>query len=140
MKEANLILAGLKFSKTDISEAANNEKNTTLAVSLIAFSVLLGVVIAFFKGNGGSSGVGRMGITGIDAALVQFGSLVIGTFLSAYIMVYVIRLFKVSPSYRGLLRIYGAAIIYTILKSVAGLVLPPNLAMLGVLFWLAFNF
>jgi hypothetical protein len=139
-KEANLVMAGLKFSKSEIGEAAGNKENTTLAVLLIAFSAVLGTVIAFFKGNGGSSGVGRMGLTGLDAAIAEMGSLLIGTFLSAFIMVFVIRIFKVKPSYDGILRVYGAAIIWTILKSLVGLVLPEGFAMLAVAFWLAYNF
>ena len=139
-KEVNLVVAGLKFSKSDIGQAARNEKNTIPAVLLIAFSVILGVVIAYFKGNGGSSGVGRMGLTGFDAAVAEMGSLLIGTFVSAFIMVFVIRIFKVKPSYAAILRVYGAAIIWSILGDVFGLFLPPNLAMLAVLFWLAFNF
>ena len=139
-KEVNLVMAGLKFSKSEIGEACSNEKNTKLAVLLLALSVVLGVVIAFFNGNGGSSGVGRMGLTGLDAAIAEMGSLLIGTFLSAFIMVFVIRIFKVKPSYSGILRVYGAAIIWTILKSVFGLVLPPGFAMAGVVFWIAYNF
>ncbi len=77
-KSANMVLAGLKFSPSEIGEVAENEKNTIPAVLLISFSVLLGVVIAFFKGNGGSSGLGRMGITGSNAAIAQMGSLLIG--------------------------------------------------------------
>ncbi len=139
-KEANLVVAGLKFSKSEIGEAASNEKNTILAVSLIVFSVIFGVVIAYFKGNGGSSGVGRMGLTGFDAAIAEMGSLLIGTFLSAFIMVYVIRIFKVKPSYTAILRVYGAAVIWSILGDIVGLFLPPALAMAGILFWLAYNF
>ena len=139
-KEVNLVVAGLKFSQSDIGAAANNEKNTIPAVLLISFSVILGTVIAYFKGNGGSSGVGRMGLTGLDAAIAEMGSLLIGTFLSAFIMVYVIRIFKVKPSYSAILRVYGAAIIWSILGDVFGLFLPPNLAMAGILFWLAYNF
>jgi len=139
-KEAKMILAGLKFSKTEIGEVAGKEKYTLPAILLISLSVILGTVIAFFKGNGGSSGIGRMGLTGFDAAIAEFGSLAIGTFLSALIMVYVIRIFKVKPTYNAILRVYGAAIIWTILKLIVGLILPPNLAILGVLFWLAFNF
>ena len=139
-KEANLIMAGLKFSKVEIAEACNDEENTLPAVLLIAFSVILGVVIAFFKGNGGSSGVGRMGLAGFDAAIAQMGSLLIGTFLSAFIMTFVIRIFKVKPSYAGILRVYGAAIIWTILKSVFGLILPSGSTMVAIAFWLAYNF
>jgi hypothetical protein len=139
-KEVNLVMAGLKFSKSEIGEACRNEKNTIPAVLLIAFSVILGVVIAFFNGNGGSSGVGRMGLTGFDAAIAEMGSLLVGTFLSAFIMVFVIRIFKVKPSYAGILRVYGAAIIWTILKSVVGLILPSGFAMVAVAFWLAYNF
>jgi hypothetical protein len=139
-KVAKMSLAGLKFSKTEIGEIGNAEKYTKPAIWLISLSVILGTVIAFFMGNGGSSGIGRMGLAGFDAAFAELGSLLIGTFLSALIMVYVIRIFKVKPTFNAILRVYGAAIIWTILKDVVGLVLPPSLAMLGVLFWLAFNF
>ena len=137
--DTNLALAGLKFSKSGISSACNNEKNTQLALILIIFSILLDVVIAFFMGNGGSSGLGRMGLIGFEAAIAESGSVVFGTFLSAFIMVYVIRIFKVKPTYSGILRVYGAAIIWTIIKSLLGLVLPPNFALLGIVFWLAYN-
>ena len=144
-KEANLIVAGLKFSGSDIAAACSNEKNTTLAAGLMAFSVLLGTVIAFIYGNGGSSGVGRMGLEGSAAAIAEFGSLLAGTFLSAFIMVYVIRIFKVTLTYAEVLRLYGAAIIWTILSVFVGLIitvlsLPEKFAMVGVLFWLAYNF
>ena len=139
-KETNLVVAGLKFSKSEIGIACNNEKNTTLAVGLLAFSVILSTVIAYIYGNGGSSGVGRMGLTGVDAAIAELGSVLAGTFLSAFIMVYVIRIFKVELTYAGMLRLYGAAIIWTILGTIAGLILPEELAMAGVLFWLAYNF
>ncbi len=143
-KSASMVLAGLKFSPSEIGEVAENEKNTIPAILLISFSVLLGVVIAFFKGNGGSSGLGRMGITGSNAAIAQMGSLLIGTFLSAFVMLYVIRIFKVRPSFSGILRVYGSAIIWTILKSIIVLIiplfLPPKFAMIGVVFWFTFNF
>ncbi|MEN8251381.1 MAG: YIP1 family protein [Bacteroidota bacterium] len=139
-KAAKMIMAGLKFSKSEIDEVASSDKYTKPAVWLIAFSAILGAVIAFFKGNGGSSGIGRMGLVGFNAAIAEFGSLLIGTFLSALIMVYVIRIFKVKPTFNNILGIYGAAIIWTILKQFVGLALPEGLAMVGVLFWLAYNF
>ena len=144
-KEANLVVAGLKFSKSEISAACNNEKNTTLAVGLLAFSVIFGTIIAFIYGNGGSSGVGGMGLTGSEAAIAELGSLLAGTFLSAFVMVYVIRIFKVTLTYSEMLRLYGAAVIWSILGTTVGLLikvlsLPESLAMVGVLFWLARNF
>lgn len=139
-KHVNLILAGLKFKGSEIAAACHDETNTSPAIILISFFVLLGTVIAFFEGNGGSSGLAGMGLTGLDAAVAQLGSLIIGSFLSAYIMVFVIRLFKVKPSYKGILRVYGAAIMWLIFKSVIILMLPANLALVGVLFWLAYNF
>ena len=135
-----MIVAGLTFSKTKIGEIAEDEQYTNTAILLVSLAVILGTVIAFFQGNGGSSGVVRLGLTGVSAAIAEMGSLLIGTFLSAYITVYVIRIFKVSPTFTGILRVYGAAIIWTILKSVFGLVLPPGFAMVAVLFWLAYNF
>jgi hypothetical protein len=137
-KKSNLVLAGLKFSKAEIGEACGNESNTKLAVWLVAFSVLLDTVIAFFKGNGGSSGLARMGLTGFDAAISEMGSALIGTFLSALIMVYVIRIFKAKSSYAEILRVYGAAIIWAIMGSLFGLV--PGLRLIGIVFWLAYNF
>ena len=143
-QKTSMIMAGLKFSKIEIAEVADNENNTIPAALLISFSVLLGTIIAFYKGNGGSSGLGRMGITGFDAAVAQFGSLVIGTFLSAFIMVWVIRIFKVKPTFSAILRVYGAAISWTILKTFYVLIVPfildPKFALLGVAFWLSFNF
>lgn len=136
----NLVLAGLQFSKSKIAEACENKKNTTFAVLLIAFSVILDTVLAFLNGNGGSSGLGRMGLTGMSAAIGELGSVLIGTFLSAFIMVYVIRIFKVKPSFEEILRVYGAAIIWTILGTIVGLILPPAFGMVGILFWLAYNF
>ena len=140
-----VIMAGLKFKGAEIAEVAGNEEDTQPAMILIGFSVLLGTVLALIFGNGGSSGVGRMGLTGVTAAIVELGSLLIGTFLSAYIMTFVIRIFKVTLTYNEVLRIYGAAAIWTILKMFFGLivdVVAPGsmIGMGGVLFWLAYNF
>lgn len=140
-KEANLILAGLKFNQSELGDACSNEKNTTLAVVMIVLAVVIDVAIAYFKGNPGNSGLARMGLTGVNAAIAELGSVLIGTFVSAFIMVYVIRIFKVKPTYSDILRVYGAAIIWTILGLIIGLLLPSKLAMVaGVLFWLAYNF
>ena len=139
-KIISMIMAGLKFSKTEIGKIAKDEKYTNTAITLISIVVLFGAVIALFKGNSGSSGVVRMGLTGITAAIAELGSLVIGTFLSAFVMVYVLRIFKAEATFNGVLRVYGAAIIWTLLKLVFGLILPPGLAMVAVLFWLAYNF
>ena len=140
-----LMMAGLKFKGAGIAEVAGDEENTNPATMLIGFSVLLGTVLALIFGNGGSSGVGRMGLTGMTAAMVELGSLLIGTFLSAYIMTFVIRIFKVTLTYNEVLRIYGAAIIWTILKMLFGLIIDivapgSMIGMGGVLFWLAYNF
>ena len=136
-----MIVAGLKFSKSEIGEIGKTEKYTTPAVVLLAISVLLDTVIAYFYGNGGNSGLARMGLTGINAAIGQLGSVLIGTFLSALIMVYVLRIFKTNRPYTGILRVYGSAIIWTILGSLAGLFLGGTPAMIvGVLLWLAYNF
>jgi hypothetical protein len=139
-KDPNLVLAGLKFSTSEIGEASSKEKNTNLAIIMIVISIVIDVAIAYFKGNPGNSGLARMGLTGFNAAIAELGSVLIGTFLSAFIMVYVLRIFKAKATYSGVLRVYGAAIIWTILGSIIGLLLPPNLAMAGVLFWLAYNF
>lgn len=141
-KETNLVVAGLKFSGSEIAEACGKEKNTQLAVWLMAFSVLFATVIAFFNGNGGNSGFGRDGYIGWQAAIAEFGSAAIGTFLSAFIMVYVIRIFKVKIAYTETLRLYGAAIIWTIFGAVFGLI--PDLGVIGMVvgigLWLAYNF
>jgi len=143
-KNVNMILAGLKFNGTEIAEVCKNKKNTIPAILLISFTVLLGVAKAFFMGNGGSSGFGRMGLTGFQAATAELGSLLIGTFFSAFIMVYVVRIFKVRPSFSGIIRLYGSAIIWTTIKIILSIVipllLPPKFAMVGVIFWFAFNF
>ena len=137
-KEENLILAGLSFNKDKIAAACSDEKNTMLAIGLIAFSVLFDTVLAFINGNGGSSGFGRMGLTGGNAAIAEFGSAAVGTFLSAFVMIYVIRIFKVGITYTESLRLYGAAMIWTILGAIFGLI--PGFGMIGIVFWLAFNF
>ncbi len=137
---SDLILSGLKFNGTLMGEVCRNDKNTISAVLLIAFSVAAGAVIAYFNGNGGSSGLGGMGLSGTNAAIAQTGSLLIGTFLSALVMVFIIRIFKVKPSYSGIIRVYGAAIIWTIIKTAVGLFLPEGFAMAAILFWLAYNF
>ena len=141
-KEASLVMAGLSFSKTKMAEACKNENNTNLAVALIAFSVLFATVLAFFNGNGGNSGFGRDGFIGVQAAIAEFGSAAIGTFLSAFVMIYVIRIYKVKLTYPETLRLYGAAIIWTILGTVFGLI--PNLGVIGMVvgigLWLAYNF
>jgi hypothetical protein len=139
-KAMNMVVAGLSFSKSKIGQICSDEKNTKPAVFLIAFSVILDAAIAFFQGNGGSSGMGRMGLTGLTAAFAEMGSALIGTFLSAFIMVYVIRIFKVKPTFNEILRVYGVAIIWTILGAVVGLILPEGFALAGVVFWLAYNF
>ncbi len=133
-----LVIAGLSFSKDKIAKACKKESNTKIAVALIVFSVLFDTVLAFINGNGGSSGIGRMGLTGVQAAVAEFGSAAIGTFLSAFIMIYVLRIFKVKPTYPEILRLYGAAIIWTILGAIFGLI--PGLGMIGIVFWLAYNF
>ena len=138
----NMIMAGLKFSKSEMADVAGKEKYTTPAVLLMAFSVLFATVLAFFNGNGGNSGFGRDGFIGSQAAIAEFGSAAIGTFLSAFVMIYVIRIYKVKLTYPETLRLYGAAIIWTILGTVFGLI--PNLGVVGMVvgiaLWLAYNF
>ena len=138
----NMIMAGLKFSKSEMADVAGKEKYTTPAVLLMAFSVLFATVLAFFNGNGGNSGFGRDGFIGGQAAIAEFGSAAIGTFLSAFVMIYVIRIYKVKLTYPETLRLYGAAIIWTILGTVFGLI--PNLGVVGMVvgiaLWLAYNF
>jgi len=141
-KEANLVVAGLKFNGSEMGEACRQEKNTQVAITLLAFSVLLATVLAFIYGNGGNSGFGRSGYIGWTAAIAEFGSSMIGTFFSAYVMIYVIRIYKVKITYPETLRLYGAAIIWTILGALFGLL--PNLGVVGMVvgiaLWLAYNF
>ena len=136
-----MITAGLKFSGSKIGAVAENKKYTQTAIGLISLSVLIDVVVAFFNGLGGSSGMASMDLIGIGAALAQLGSGLIGTFLSAYIMVFVLRLFKVETSFDAVLRIYGSAVIWTIIGSIIGLIFSGPIAMVGgILSWLAYNF
>ena len=141
-KMVKMLMAGLKFSGTEIGDIAKDESYTQPAIWLLSISVLLNTVIAFFRGNSGSSGVGRMGLTGSSAAIAEFGSAVVGLFLSALIMVYVIRIFKVKLPYNGILRVYGSAIVWTILLSLLLLVLPHGILrmIVAIGFWLAYNF
>jgi hypothetical protein len=136
----HMIVAGLKFSKSEIGKIGHALQYTVPAVVLLLISALLDAAIAYVNGPGGNSGLARSGLTGMGAAIGQLGSGLIGLFLSALIMVYVLRLFKGESTYTGVLRVYGAAIIWTILGSLVGLFLPEGLAMAGILFWLAYNF
>jgi hypothetical protein len=136
----HMIVSGLTFSKTKIGKIGHTEKYTIPAAVLLAISVLLDTVIAYFNGNSGNSGLARSGLDGAGAAIGQLGSGLIGLFLSALIMVYVLRIFKAQSSYAGVLRVYGAAVIWMILMSLVGLVTPESLMIVGVLFWLAYNF
>ncbi len=139
-----MMLAGLKFNGSEISEIGKDKKYTTTAVYLISFSVLIDVVMAFFNGLGGSSGLAGLELSNVGAALAQLGSGLIGTFLSAYIMVFVLRIFKVETTFDTILRIYGSAVIWTILGSVIGIIFSETIgviAMVGGIFcWLAYNF
>jgi hypothetical protein len=145
-KETNLVVAGLKFSGSEMAEASRDEKNTQLAIGLLAFSVLFATVLAFFYGNAGNSGFGRDGYMGWQAAIAEFGSSMLGTFLSAYVMTFTIRAFKVKLAYPETLRLYGAAIIWTILGTVFSLILNlgVDLGIVGMIagigLWLAYNF
>ncbi len=135
----NMVVAGLKFSKTEIGEAGNDEKNTLPAVILISISVLFNTIVAYFMGNGGSGGFGNSGYTGFNAAIAALGSDLIGTLLSALILSLVLRIFKVKPTFIGTFRVYGAVIIWSIIGGIVGLFLPESLSMLSIAFWLAFN-
>lgn len=145
-KETNLVISGLKFSGSEMAEACAEEKNTQLAIGLLAFSVLFATVLAFFYGNGGNSGFGRDGYMGWQAALAEFGSAALGTFFSAYVMTFTARAFKVKITYPETLRLYGAAIIWTIIGTVLSLILNLglNLGIVGMIagigLWLAYNF
>ena len=134
-----LVLAGLKFSREDIGEVGKNEKDTLPAVIMIFISVLFASVIAFFLGNGGSGGLSEYNLAGFDAAIAGFGSGLIGTFISAIILALVMLLFKVKPTIVGTIRVYGAVIIWSIIGDIVGLILPENLSMLALVFWLLYN-
>jgi hypothetical protein len=138
----DLVKAGLQFSKTEIGAIAEKESYTQAAVSLLSFSVLLDVVIAFFKGNGGSSGIANLQLSGATAAVAQLGSLLIGIVLSAYLMTFVLRLFDVETTFDAILRIYGSAIVWTIIASVITALLGGGVAamVVGILCWFAYNF
>jgi len=140
-KLVEMLVAGLKFSGDDVKKIANDETYVTPAVILLLLDFLLEAGIAFFKGPGGNSGMARMGLTGFAAALGQGGSAVIGTFIGAYIMVYVLRLFKAESTYTGILRVYGSAIVWTLLGAILGLFLGGGIGMvIGIGAWLAYNF
>ena len=138
----NMILAGLKFSRKDIGEVGNNEKDTIPALIMIIINVLLASVLAFFFGNGGAGGFSGLGLTGFDAAIAELGSGLIGTFFNVIILALVMRIFKVKPTIVGTLRVWGTVVIWSIIGDIVGLFLKlflPNLGMLSIVFWLLFN-
>ena len=139
---AFLILAGLKFSRSEIGEVGNNEKDTIPALIMIFINVLLASVLAFFFGNGGSGGFSDLELTGFDAAIAELGSGLIGVFVYVIILALVMRLFKVKPTIVGTLRVWGAVVIWSIIGDIVGLLLTlflPSLSMASILFWLLFN-
>lgn len=139
---AFLILAGLKFSRSEIGEVGNNEKDTIPALIMIFINVLLASVLAFFLGNGGSGGFSDLGLTGINAAIAELGSGLIGVFVYAIILALVMRIFKVKPTIIGTIRVWGAVVIWSIIGDIVGLFLTlflPSFSMLSILFWLIFN-
>ncbi len=140
-KITKMMTAGLKFSKEEIGAIGKVKSYTQPAVWLIVVSVLIDVVSAFFNGLGGSSGLAGMNLKGANAALAQLGSGLIGTFLSAYIMVFVLRLFKFETAFDAVLRIYGSATVWAIIGSLISVVFSGTIAMAGgILCWLAYNF
>jgi len=140
-KIIEMVKAGLKFGKEKIGDIAKKESYTQAAIYLLSFSILLDVLIAFFKGNAGSSGIANLGLGGFNAAVAQLGSLLIGILLSAYIMVFVLRIFNADATFNAILRIYGSAIIWTIIGSVLALLVGGTVAMVvGIVCWLAYNF
>ncbi|MHA1718833.1 MAG: hypothetical protein ACTSWX_14955 [Promethearchaeota archaeon] len=137
-----MIFSGLKFSKQEMGEVGKEEKNTFPAIILILIEVIIVSVIAYFRGNGGSSGISGLHLTGFNAAIGEFGSALIGTFLYAVILTFIMYIFKVKPSVGGIIRVWGAAVIWTIIGDLIGLLLAlylPKLAMLSLVFWLLFN-
>ena len=69
----NMMLAGLKFSRKEIGEVGNNEKDTIPALIMIFINVLLASVLAFFFGNGGSGVFSDLELTGFNAAIAELG-------------------------------------------------------------------
>lgn len=139
---AFLILAGLKFSRKDIGEVGNNEKDMIPVLIMIFINVLLASVLAFFFENGGSGGFSDLGLTGINAAIAELGSGLIGVFFKVIILALVMRIFKVKPTIVGTLRVWGACVIWSIIGDIVGLFLTlflPSLGMLSILFWLLFS-
>lgn len=139
---AFLILAGLKFSRKEIGEVGNNEKDTIPALVMIIISVLLASVLAFFFGNGGSGGFSGLGLTGISAAIAELGSGLIGVFFNVIILALVMRIFKVKPTILGTFRVWGAVVIWSIIGDIVSIFLTlflPSFGMLSILFWLLFN-
>ncbi len=142
MPLVSMMLAGLKFSRKDMGEVGKNEEDTIPAVLMILISVLFGTTVAFFKGNGGSSGFANLELTGFNAAIAEFGGLLVGTFVFAIILALVMRIFKAKPGIVGTFRVWGAAIIWSIIGDIVGLLLGwllPDFAMLSIVFWLLFN-
>ncbi len=140
MPFVNMVLAGLKFNKSEIGSVGKNEKDTFPAVLLILLYVLFGAIVAFFLGNG--KNLAGLGLIGFPAAIAELGSVLIGAFVSAIILALVMRIFKVKPSIVGTIRVWGAVIIWSIIGGIVGLLLKiflPDLAMLSIVFWLVFN-
>ncbi len=139
-KTVRLLLAGLKFDRQDLGALGRDAAYQGAAVAWLLALAAWGGLAAFFHGNSGSSGVVRMGLSGGSAALAEAGSLLISTFVSAWVMTWVLRLFRARPAYDGVLRVYAAATVWTAVKYALLLALPGGSTALAILCWLAYNF
>lgn len=133
-----LAQAGLTFRGRQMRRAAHEAASLAPALAWLVLYIALEAVVAYFRGNSGDSGLARMGLQGLAAALAQAGSMAIGTFGSAWVMQGVLRLFKARVPYRGLLVVYAAAVVWSVLGTLVGLLLP-SAVWVGVLFWLLYN-
>ena len=134
----HLIRAGLTFAGRALAGYASRGEYRAAAVAWLLFYIVVEAVIAYFRGNSGDSGLARLGLQGWQAAWAQAGSMAIGTFGSAWLMGWVLRLFRSRTEYGGLLCLYAGAITWSLLGDLAGLLLP-GVVWVGVIAWLLYN-
>lgn len=137
MSFLDMILPGLKFNRKELGEVGKNEKNTIPAIIMIGIYVTLISILAIFYGNSGPSGFSGDGLTGFTAFLAELGSGLIGSFLNAVIITCILRIFKDKSSPMGLIRVYGAVIIWSIIGQVINLLIP--FMFVFIVFFLVFN-